>query len=61
MVAKKDFFAPKHPDVDVPNLHVIKACTVSLVTSSVFVMFVCHCAPHDYVAGVKSSTGVDMF
>ncbi|XP_046371732.1 40S ribosomal protein S10-like isoform X2 [Haliotis rubra] len=27
MVAKKDFFAPKHPDVDVPNLHVIKACT----------------------------------
>ncbi|MCI3325416.1 eS10 family ribosomal protein, partial [Escherichia coli] len=25
MVAKKDFFSPKHPEVDVPNLHVIKA------------------------------------
>ncbi|KAJ3061070.1 hypothetical protein HDU99_005684, partial [Rhizoclosmatium hyalinum] len=24
MVAKKDFNAPKHQDVDVPNLHVIK-------------------------------------
>ncbi|KAJ3063908.1 hypothetical protein HDU98_000343, partial [Podochytrium sp. JEL0797] len=25
MVAKKDFNAPKHNDVDVPNLQVIKA------------------------------------
>ena len=25
MVAKKDFHAPKHPEVEVPNLHVIKA------------------------------------
>ncbi|XP_064600075.1 small ribosomal subunit protein eS10-like [Liolophura sinensis] len=25
MVAKKDFAAAKHPEVDVPNLHVIKA------------------------------------
>ena len=29
MVAEKDFHAPKHPEVDVPNLHVIKALTVS--------------------------------
>merc|ERR1712121_207987 len=28
MVAKKDFYAPKHPELDsVPNLHVIKAMT----------------------------------
>ncbi|XP_052797472.1 40S ribosomal protein S10-like [Mya arenaria] len=27
LVAKKDFTAPKHPDIDVPNLHVIKALT----------------------------------
>merc|ERR1711881_405766 len=26
MVAKKDFHLAKHPDVNVPNLHVIKAC-----------------------------------
>eukprot|EP01135_Chromosphaera_perkinsii_P012078 Nk52_evm16s2579 gene=Nk52_evmTU16s2579 len=25
-VAKKDFNLPKHPEIDVPNLHVIKAC-----------------------------------
>jgi small subunit ribosomal protein S10e len=25
LVAKKDYNAPKHPDIDVPNLHVIKA------------------------------------
>jgi len=25
MVAKKDYRAPKHPEVEVPNLHVIKA------------------------------------
>lgn len=25
MVAKKDFYAPKHPELDVPNLQVIKA------------------------------------
>jgi hypothetical protein len=24
VVAKKDFSAPKHPEIDVPNLHVIK-------------------------------------
>lgn len=29
LVAKKDFGAPKHPDIDVPNLQVIKALTVS--------------------------------
>ena len=28
MVAKKDFHAPKHPELDVPNLHVIKALQV---------------------------------
>lgn len=28
MVAKKDFAAAKHPEVDVPNLHVIKALQV---------------------------------
>merc|ERR1712029_195043 len=27
MVAKKDVHAPKHPELDVPNLHVIKALT----------------------------------
>ena len=27
MVAKKDTHAPKHPEVEVPNLHVIKALT----------------------------------
>ncbi|XP_060083427.1 small ribosomal subunit protein eS10-like [Ylistrum balloti] len=27
LVAKKDFGAPKHPEIDVPNLHVIKALT----------------------------------
>jgi len=25
LVAKKDFHAPKHPEIEVPNLHVIKA------------------------------------
>ena len=29
LVAKKDFTAPKHPEIDVPNLHVIKALTVN--------------------------------
>ena len=29
LVAKKDFCAPKHPEIDVPNLQVIKALTVS--------------------------------
>ena len=28
LVAKKDFYAPKHPELDVPNLQVIKALTV---------------------------------
>ncbi|CAH1257495.1 small ribosomal subunit protein eS10-like [Branchiostoma lanceolatum] len=27
MVAKKDYHLPKHPELDVPNLHVIKALT----------------------------------
>merc|ERR1711970_1637681 len=27
MVAKKDTHAPKHPEIDVPNLHVIKSLT----------------------------------
>lgn len=27
LVAKKDFTLPKHPEIDVPNLHVIKALT----------------------------------
>lgn len=30
LVAKKDFSAPKHPEIDVPNLHVIKALTVGV-------------------------------
>ena len=31
MVAKKDFHAPKHPELEsVPNLQVIKALTVSI-------------------------------
>lgn len=34
MVAKKDFNAPKHPDLDVPNLHVIKALQVMVLTIS---------------------------
>ena len=28
MVAKKDFTGVKHPEIDVPNLHVIKALQV---------------------------------
>nr|ABW90416.1 putative ribosomal protein S10 [Barentsia elongata] len=35
MVAKKDYFAPKHPDIDVPNLHVVKA--LQSLTSKGFV------------------------
>lgn len=31
LVAKKDFSAPKHPEIDVPNLHVIKALTVGVL------------------------------
>ena len=38
MVAKKDFFAPRHPDIDVPNLQVIKALTVH---TSIFDVFIC--------------------
>ncbi len=30
MVAKKDTHAPKHPEVDVPNLQVMKTMNVSL-------------------------------
>ncbi len=32
MVAKKDFHAPKHPELDVPNLHVIKALQVKYMS-----------------------------
>lgn len=32
LVAKKDHFCPKHSDVDVENLHVMKAMTVSIET-----------------------------
>ena len=28
LVAEKDFYLPKHPHVEVPNLHVIKAMQV---------------------------------
>ena len=35
MVAKKDFHATKHPEVEaVPNLHVIKALQVSTISMS---------------------------
>eukprot|EP00918_Siedleckia_nematoides_P034536 GHVU01075152.1.p1 GENE.GHVU01075152.1~~GHVU01075152.1.p1 ORF type:complete len:169 (+),score=25.15 GHVU01075152.1:108-614(+) len=27
MVAKKDFYSPKHPEIEIPNLQVIKALT----------------------------------
>jgi small subunit ribosomal protein S10e len=30
MVAKKDTHLPKHPELDVPNLQVIKTMTVSM-------------------------------
>lgn len=30
MVARKDFHLPKHPELDVPNLQVIKTLTVSI-------------------------------
>ena len=33
LVAKKDFTLPKHPEIDVPNLHVIKALTVGNLES----------------------------
>ena len=29
MVAKKDTHAPRHPELEVPNLHVMKALNVS--------------------------------
>lgn len=32
LVAKKDTTLPKHPEIDVPNLHVIKALTVSMMS-----------------------------
>ena len=35
MVAKKDTHAPKHPEIDVPNLHVMKALNVSYSINSV--------------------------
>ena len=31
MVAKKDFNLPKHSEIDVPNLQVIKALQVSIM------------------------------
>ena len=33
MVAKKDFNLPKHSEIDVPNLQVIKALQVSIMES----------------------------
>ena len=33
MVAKKDTHAPKHPELDVPNLQVMKALNVSIYLS----------------------------
>ena len=41
LVAKKDFGAPKHPDIDVPNLHVIKALTVSFIVSLYMIKKIC--------------------
>lgn len=38
MVAKKDFNAPKHPEIEtVPNLQVIKAMQVDILSLSLFV------------------------
>lgn len=44
LVARKDPFAAKHPDIEVPNLHVMKALTVSYVMR-VYLSSVraCHC------------------
>lgn len=36
MVAKKDFNLSKHPEVDVPNLQVIKALQVSFLSERIF-------------------------
>jgi len=37
MVAKKDFHAPTHPELeDIPNLHVIKALQVRLIEKRCF-------------------------
>lgn len=36
MVAKKDFNLPKHPEVDVPNLQVIKSMQVMAIRNSAF-------------------------
>ena len=35
LVAKKDFQAPKHPEIDVPNLQVIKTLQVEYVVQNV--------------------------
>jgi len=35
LVAKKDFQAPKHPEIDVPNLQVIKTLQVEYVIQNV--------------------------
>ena len=40
MVAKKDFHAPKHPELDhIQNLHVIKAMQVSITLNLEFAFF----------------------
>ena len=49
MVAKKDFYAPKHPELDVPNLQVIKAMQVSLCMC----VCVCVCVPRGAHAHVQ--------
>jgi len=38
LVAKKDFQAPKHPEIDVPNLQVIKTLQVEYVTLNIYMI-----------------------
>lgn len=40
LVAKKDPFAAKHAEIEVPNLHVMKALTVSILSVSLL-LFAC--------------------
>ena len=39
MVAKKDTHLPKHPEIDVPNLQVIKTLNVSISLSLITICF----------------------
>jgi len=41
LVAKKDFQASKHPEIEVPNLHVIKTLQVKCVSSRFSFVSVC--------------------